>query len=323
MINFLKNALSTKNDNTTETITETKTINESIGDNKIIQEIHNEFDTAPDRLLKQALEILQKESSTKIQLESDIENKANRLAKIGFVKNEAVIKKKEIDDYNKTKDLIIELTNKEALGIKYYSEKYPFLKFLTESELDRICDKYGLVYAPVNHYKNDVPEKNLQEIENAQPLDKVDAINEIIYWEFNMPYHKPDSKKELYNNLVKQLGKNIFTQEELTIILTNAGLPSNHEYQFLNAFWDLAEHSFVCDGTKHTENRKGYFIAAPKEHFDLTGLTTNKENKGFFQRTSVTYKDPIVFRYVLGGIQVITKWGLEAEDETLQVPILN
>jgi len=35
------------------------------------------------------------------------------------------------------------------------------------------------------------------------------------------------------------------------------------------------------------------------------------------------YKDPIVFRHVKRGIQVITKWGLEADDEALQVGILN
>lgn len=31
----------------------------------------------------------------------------------------------------------------------------------------------------------------------------------------------------------------------------------------------------------------------------------------------VEVKDPIVFRYVNGGIQVITKWGIEAEDKIL------
>lgn len=46
--------------------------------------------------------------------------------------------------------------------------------------------------------------------------------------------------------------------------------------------------------------------------------TTNEY--GFFEK--VTHKislpkDPIVFRYVNGGIQVITKWGIEAEDRLL------
>jgi len=49
---------------------------------EIIEEIHNEFDTAPDRLLERALEIIQNESNQKVVLESTIEDKANRLEKL-------------------------------------------------------------------------------------------------------------------------------------------------------------------------------------------------------------------------------------------------
>jgi hypothetical protein len=33
--------------------------------------------------------------------------------------------------------------------------------------------------------------------------------------------------------------------------------------------------------------------------------------------------DPIVFRFVRGGVLIISKWGLEAEDESLIIPEMN
>ena len=63
------------------------------------------------------------------------------------------------------------------------------------------------------------------------------------------------------------------------------------------------------------------FITAPKSHFDLKDLKS--KGLGFFDITITEVKDPIVFRYVKGGIQVLSKWGLEASDATLQNEILN
>lgn len=68
-------------------------------------------------------------------------------------------------------------------------------------------------------------------------------------------------------------------------------------------------------------NRTGLFIAAPQSHFNTEGL--KKKGLGFFQVFETEIKDPIVFRYVRGGIQVLTKWGLEANDPDLVVPKLN
>lgn len=66
-------------------------------------------------------------------------------------------------------------------------------------------------------------------------------------------------------------------------------------------------------------SKSGLFIAAPKSDFNLEGLS--KKGKGYFNVFEI--KDPIVFRYVRGGIQVITKWGLEADDDALVVDKLN
>lgn len=54
---------------------------------ELIKEIHNEFDTAPERILQQALSIISEAQNSKVSLESEIEDKAIRLKNLGFVKN--------------------------------------------------------------------------------------------------------------------------------------------------------------------------------------------------------------------------------------------
>ena len=60
----------------------------------------------------------------------------------------------------------------------------------------------------------------------------------------------------------------------------------------------------------------GFFIAAPKSHFNLKSVI--KKGKFSFLSIRVTeVKDPIVFRYCRGGIQILSKWGLEGEETSL------
>lgn len=78
----------------------------------------------------------------------------------------------------------------------------------------------------------------------------------------------------------------------------------------------------ICPEKVEEIDKSGLFIAAPSDDFNLKGLS-KKSKHGYFRVFETKVKDPIVFRYVRGGIQVITKWGLEANDQSLVVPILN
>lgn len=291
---------------------------------ELIKEIHNEFDTAPERILQQALSIISEAQNSKVSLESEIEDKAIRLKNLGFVKNGLVDKLEKIEERNRQKDLIINMEMKMAEGIKYYAQTYPFLKFLPISELDRICDKYGLVYAPVKHYKMPVPDKNLQEIENAQPLKSSDVQPDVVTRTY---YDDSYNRKWGYNKVKELLGGNSFTDDEIRELAKKHNIPLLYN-STRDFFWKVGRKILTNDNmclTKEvveTSSRSGLFIAAPKDHFDLTGLTFDKK-KGYFQTTIQIKKDPIVFRYVKGGIQVLSKWGLEADDPALQMEILN
>lgn len=240
-----------------------KLLNYFKSDQQLIDEIHSDFDSAQDRLYQFAMKTIE---------QSKVENpaKANLLQKHGFTSNKIVV---EAIKAGQEKEAALEQANL----INYYKKTYPFLKYITESELERICEKYSLIFAPVKNYKNAVPEKNLMDIENAQALKQDDS-----YYE---------SDRGAASDFIEGLGG-----------------------RFLNRFsWGFM--------SERSTQKEGLFIAAPKAHFDLTGLEKGKQSKfGFFTPEP---KDPIVFRYVRGGIQILTMWGLEANDPSLQNEIYN
>ena len=146
----------------------------------LIKQIHNEFDTAQDRLYAEATELLTK-LKVKKPTNKSIEETGLRLQKIGFVNSPIALQSQAINvERDQTRQAIVK-TESEANLIQMYKKAYPFLKFLTVSELNRVCEKYGLVYAPVKNYIKDVPEKNIKMIEDAQPLHFLDIQKPKMY----------------------------------------------------------------------------------------------------------------------------------------------
>jgi hypothetical protein len=231
----------------------------------LVKEIHDTFDREADLLVDAATreildytaKIAEIEQEQKA-LQSPTDEKAERLKLLGFTHAQEVVKFREkVFDYLDRRDELQEKHahfSKQLFNVKlsiYYKNKYPFLKFITEEILNRLCKKYNLVYAPVSNYIGNVPDKNLAEISSVC-IDKTDMI---------------------------------------TITMT--------------------PFSTITD-------KIGLFIAADKSLFDLKGL--KKNGYGFFRKKTV---DPIVFHYVKGGVLIISKWGMEANDPELSVPELN
>jgi hypothetical protein len=187
--------------------------------------------------------------------------------------------------------------------------RYPFLKFITEKELERICEDYNLVMASVSRYTKDVPTKNLNEISNAQPLDYQDVPMNRRMIKTSFVTETDASKKY---RLIANNGVEMLDSDENKNI--NAIMKERH-----GADGDVTRFPF-SESRKYSISLEGLFICAPKSHFNLEG--TRNKGRGFFD-FSEEPKDPIVFRYVKGGIQVLSKWGLEADDYRLNQPILN
>lgn len=278
---------------------------------EIIAEIHNEFDAAEGLLLNQAESLL---SELKIPTESAIEKKAKKLSSLGFKNAESVKQAGSLLKKREEIESIIVSTKEQAALIKYYQSNYPFLKFITEDLLELICKKYNLVFAPVGSYIKDVPDKNILDIESATPLRFDDRVKDkkflriTEFWDGVTKEAKEFFKGEFeYNGFVSDMGKP--AESDLRNLLTSAGINLGSEYVFRTA-------------TIRTVNYEGLFIAAPPSSFDLTDIS--KQSKfGYMKETNREVKDPIVFRYVRGGIQIITKWGLEANDQSLVNEINN
>jgi hypothetical protein len=286
----------------------TEVANYSKTDEEIILEIHNEFDTAQDRLLDQADKLL---SELNIPTETSIEQKAAKLKALGFVNSESVLQAdKLIQKRTEIQNVIVD-TKEQAELIKYHKHTYPFQKFLTESELDRICQKYGLIYAPVRNYSKDVPDKNINEISNADALKLEDIVRTLYYYKAISSNIKEDCPKIIKDHLLSG------------VLLPNKESCENMWYYVqypIRKLYDIELKNvlkyYTQDYSIVVENKEGLFIAAPKSHFNLDGLT-QKNKFSYLNVTIREIKDPIVFRYVRGGIQVLSKWGLEAQDESL------
>lgn len=251
---------------------------------QIIEEIHASFDSAQDDLLKQAEKIL----ADNIIPESQ-RLKAENLRRLGFTSTKDV---RVLNDLDRKTDE----SRRTAETIIHYRQKYPFLKFLTTQELDKICNKFGLVHAEVRHYIGDVPEKNLQEIQDAQKLEIADY-----------PYA---GRPAVFVNHKTGQKKHFHYEWEIYV----------DEPKILDEVKNKKDWVFDHDANKtfypHPATVKPLSIAAPKAMFNVTSNMVQVGNE-------LVTKDPIVFRYVRGGIQVLSKWGLEASDPSLLNPINN
>lgn len=261
-----------------------------------VEQIHNDFDNAQELILEQAKKIINENKVTNADYVS-------KMKELGFVNSESVkqAEKKQTASI-KSKEM--------AERVMYYKRQYPFLKFLTEDKLDEICDKYGLIYAPVVRYKKDVPKKNLEEISSVQKLSDKDAYDVFYVMErANRDFNTQNTKENIDRVKSFKFQNN----------------PTSDKYSAIREFENKDDINFLyLDDCTFTEfNQSGLFIGAPKSHFNTKGLSSHK--KGFFNTSIVKkeVKDPIVFRYVKGGIQVLSKWGDEAEDAELVNEILN
>lgn len=284
---------------------------------KLIKKIHSEFSTSSDILLKEAQKVVEKESKN-ISKYDALKDKADRLEKAGFVNSEDVIyKKAKVDRLQRD----LEANNELTELILYYKRTYPFQKFLTEDELERICDKYKLVYAPVGNYIKTVPKKNLKEIENSDKLLKKDKVDF---------FYKLKGNKE-FKVWMKKIGfpDCSFTRNQLNEKVREHYGRCPYEWDEphksttgLFVISEKIEGNYIFNSCTVIE-KTGLFIAAPKTHFNnLKKLGKNK--RGFFRIEVAKYiPDPIVFRYCRGGIQVLTMWGDENFDPNKEFGLVN
>ena len=242
----------------------------------IIEAIHNEFDSSTDRLLKEAKEILSRDVSTA---------KGEELSNLGFVRSKASVQ---------TREIIATKIEKEAVAkhIQYYQQQYPFNKFITEAEVERICNKYGLLCGEAEYYTGDVPDKNIKEISSFKLRNDECTKHRCGWFKYGSMFNH-----SYYVSSNKQDGK----------------------YGYVTSSrWGYEIHS-VADETQDFHYEKQTFkICASVKDFDMNNMRVTDGYK-----LDKNIPDPIVLQPVNGGYLIVSKWGLEASDENLVNEINN
>lgn len=172
-----------------------------------------------------------------------------------------------------------------ATLIEYYQVYYPNNKFITEEMVKSICEKYNLLCGNVSSYIGDVPVKNISEIENFKLRDEEMTERSNI-----------EDYKDRYFRLRSLRG----------IAQLGSMIPSYSQSEY-NPPKEI--HSYLVKGE--------YKICAPKKDFDMRGMEVNGH------KLEVHIPDPIVLQPVKGGYLIVSKWGLEGDDESLVNEISN
>ncbi len=314
----------------------------------LIAEIHETFFTEVNRLLEFA-----GIRTCDVTDKQPLLDKAARLQKLGFHGTQEV---RQADaEKSRIRDIQYENNSREQLkqAILYFSRKYPLYKFISESSVKNICEKYNLVYGPAIRYIGTVPEKNVAEMEQFKidEADKCYQITKVCRAGFSnlirTPFGNPDTDKEIfYDEINKTYSKEFhFNSEQWReeFIMIHA---RNLYYNRMNSIMmsdirnkeALAEkywiekarkeygsqdmtyiHGFSiqnrCQGDTYMFEKSPVEIAAPLDEMDMG----DSEIKNFKIARHIKIPDPIVLEPVIFQNKkyylIQTAWGLEASDE--------
>lgn len=247
--------------------------------NELVEEIHETFFTEVDKLFATA-----KVSNSLDTDKQALLDKCKRLKALGFT-NTKEVKEAEIE-IERLNKLQKENEEKQELieAINFFSITYPTYKFITEDSVNKICQKYGLVYGEISRYLGTVPDKNLKHIEQFNVHDKHEC-----YYKETIYYGGFDG--------ITSDGKKYITKDENEAI----------EEQYKKMDYRLMRRRVV--------NLKCPLeIAAPVKDFNMEGMEV-KNNK--IQKIEIP--DPIVLKPVIFKDKkhylIVTAWGEEASDE--------
>lgn len=253
---------------------------------ELIDEIHETFFTEVDKILAWAK--IQKALPTD---KDEIIEKGNRLHKLGFT---ASSEKVEMDKAHIEIATINRENEKRKILVKaidYFSFTYPQYKFITIESIEKICEKYALVYGEVSKYKGTVPDFAVDQMEkfNVKYSDRAfQLVHRRSQYSFNSTTRLIYGSEELLSKLRKD---------------------HNDTHSFMGDYYGPIEQCPLQ-------------IAAPISLFDTRGMEVKN-----YQLTPIVDKDPIVFMPVffmnMIFYLIVTAWGKEANDELVVNPNRN
>lgn len=243
-----------------------------------VLEIHNEFQTAADKLLVEAKEIVQKAATINKQ-------KTSRLERLGFKRAKEVVETAAIIRDEKA-------AKENAELVSYFSMRYPNNKFITEYQVREICHKYNLVCGEVGKFKGFVPEKNLKEIE-AFSLKKEDVVYERDSWGSALDWSVETMREVMERETARSTRNSVLNYFSPTPAFSISRSSRTTQIQ---------------EGTP-----VGLKICAPVKDMDTDGYRVVDG----YMLEKIHVPDPVVLQPVKGGYLILTAWGDEASDENV------
>lgn len=294
---------------------------------ELVEQIHYEFDTAGDNLFTEA-ETLLKDDKTEV-----LSAKAGRLQSLGFGASKGV---KKSDQY--LQDRIAAKQN--AKLINQYREDYPLNKFINEDSIKRICEKFGIVKGKVAWFIGEVPEKNLQEIENFKVKDEDSLWLRSSRWTdlsvrgFIPPMFLPEVLVDYNEHYAHEMNLQAKASQDLAAKrakIGGIGGGLGYSRSLIGAMIDNDMFTVKLGDHSDSYSKAPLHIVAPITDFDTTEFDLEKTGYDLTQKVEDAPKfdlnwlleDPIVLQPVKGGYLIVSAWGDEASDPDVVNEIMN
>ena len=254
-----------------------------------VERIHDEFNSCGEAILEEALQIISK-------AETEDVDKGIRLKNLGFRSTPQAIEAAEI----------IRKKNEAVLTsslVREYAFKYPNNKFITESHVQKICEKYNLVCGEASRFKGFVPAKNLKAIEDfslhtseANKFVCVDENNEIL---------------DIDESDFTENGRRYVIVQGNSFYVTGGNAQSPYTDPILsNSCLEKFIGKTFLKAKAIRQKDTALKICAPIKDMDTSGLRVSGHKLQHIP-------DPVVLKPVIGGYLIVTAWGDEASDESV------
>lgn len=136
----------------------------------LVKEIHDSFNNSIDAVLEQAGIIKSKQF-----INEELEEKVKILKSLGFTNTQQVKDLEIIVSNNKNIQYQNDKNKQVIEDIKYFKQKYPHYKIIDQLSLQKVCNKYQLMYGHVTFFKGNIPDKNFQDLKNFK-IDEEDKL---------------------------------------------------------------------------------------------------------------------------------------------------
>lgn len=259
---------------------------------KVVEQIHNEFNTAGEKLLQESLEIIEQCNQRDLR-------KGELLNSIGFVSSQ------QSGFFHKTIETAKEAQTMASI-VETYRRQFPSNKFIRHEDVVIINNKYNLKLGCIEDYIGFVPEKNLNEIHAFKSKNSFSNkryfIESIDIFQMALIYSRSKAK---FKDYLKSINYCLIAASE------------RHANTLLNELCSLF--SSKKHDSKYIRIHGCSFVEKPV--FSICAPAKDFKKQTLFQKvfSPVATKfhhvpDPVVLYPVEHGYIIVTAWGDEASD---------